>query len=180
MRAGAWVFGLMVAALASGCLLPSPIFEQDQENHPVWVDDEQISPDPRTIVLADPIDLSTGATQSFSVGTVWDDDVEDTVYLRWFVDYDENQSIRYHDFVRPRGRRERPTHAWELDFCAFSDLRRPSRERALIEAVVSDRDFLPDEDGRPPYDNRLVPDDATTQVVFWWVPLTGDCNAAAE
>ncbi len=166
---------VLVALVAGGLLwgcVPAPLFESEgggEENHPLWLDESTIYPDPREEVL---VDRSLGGIQEFSVGIVVDDDLDDTIYLRWFIDYDKVPWIRLEHRLPPFGERERRAIPWTMDICDnFFDLK--TKDRAIVEVVVSDREFV--SGSGEDIQNRTVPEDAFTRTVFWKLRLEGDC-----
>jgi len=156
---------LLVASGEAGCMVPAPLFEEDQENSPVWVDENQLQP--ALLEQPVPVQRRTGGMQSFEVGEVWDDDVGDSIYLRWFVNWQSSHSIKFAETLPPNGTALRQSRPFPADFCA-GDLRGLS-DLVLVEAVVSDRDFLTDTLG------RTVREGATMRTVSWLVKLLDVC-----
>jgi len=140
----------------------------------LWVDESRVSPDPTDLVT---IDLAEGGVRDFSVGRVWDNDTQDTIYLRWFINYDENSSVRGQSRVDPSGTRERSPWTWTLNICGqLRDLARETEREHLLEVVLSDREFL-----TGPAEvllNRTLPADARIRTVFWRLKVQGVCLAA--
>lgn len=171
---GCVVLLLLLGIAAKGCIVPAPIFEEDRENHAVWVDFDQVYPDPMEDVH---IDRWEGGVQDFHLGRLLDDDLEDSLYLRWFINYDDNSAIRTQHRLEPQGKRARQV-SWTLDICGprspAPDLREKARQEASLMVVISDRQFL----SRPDQElvNRSVPDKARPVTVFWRLKMELECR----
>lgn len=152
-------------------MVPAPLFEEDQENGPVWVDETQLQP-PLTEqpIPVDRSRLGGRGLQSFALGEIWDDDVEETLYVRWFVDWQRGaHSVKMLETIPPNGTNVRKSSPYMANFCAneLSAL----VGSALVDVVVADRDFLTD-----PLTNRKLPEDATSHTVTWFVQFINECE----
>ena len=153
----------LLFAVFSGCLYAPPLEERtDVDSPPVL---REVTPDPTQeehIVVED-----ADEPMAFRIGTVEDQNLDDTVYVRWFVDYDPAFPI-LQDLDRhpPVGTVVRPT-AWLLDVRPCSAVATASDRRFYVEAIVSDRDF--DDDVLPKF--RRLPADALSVHLGWRVRI---------
>lgn len=155
------------AALAgAGCVLPVPLELENADAGPS---------SPPVIQSASPVELSFPGPAVLEVGdqrrlvlTIRDQDRDDTIYVKIFVDYGlpNREKERTDCVVPPSGSEIRVSDCSVQSICnaALAD-----DANHFMEAMVSDRDFLPDNDprteGQPPF--RAVPFDAATDFRSW-------------
>ncbi len=156
---------VMLAALTTSCVLPIPASPEDEDaglsggpSYPVIVDTNPAMPGPRTFNMSSPFPVSI---------TFADANIGDTLYIRVFRDYTEDQtrgpiveSTQANDPVT--GSEERPpkvldTASWCLDA--------PLNENVIFEIVVADRPFDPNPAVAPPF--QAVMDGGRSTKGYW-------------
>jgi hypothetical protein len=153
------------ALVGAGCILPP--------NFSVEEGDAGISNSPPEIVSAGPdgfefpgeIVLDRGATETRRLRlTVRDSDLDDTLYARFFVDYELDQASPSPFLVSCTGASgsEVRTHDCAVQpLC--SQLASDDTDRHLLEVMVADRAFL--DQGDPQF--RALPDGALFTIRSW-------------
>ena len=115
--------------------------------------------------------------QEFRIGAVDEMDLNDVLYVRWFVDYDgDANTVIAQDSLLPREQvtTRRVGTSFRLQFNSPrhfpNGLRIGSTEAHQLEAVVSDRDFV---SGQAPV-NRAVPEEGRFDHVWWLLVFSDD------
>ncbi len=158
----------LLTSVLSGCLYAPPLEERAEENTPPVI--REVSPDP---TQEEHVVVAPAEPLVFRIAAIDDQNVEDTLHARWFVDADEIPQPKFFHVQRATGEVRRAT-AWEYQVvpCAVT----LSTDRSFyVETVVSDREFDPSDD---PF--RGVPDDALTVHLGWRVRIDeaaiGECE----
>lgn len=158
----------LAVSVLTGCLYAPPLAERIEENSsPVL---REVTPDP---TLEEHVVVAPTEPLIFRIGAIDDQNVDDTLRARWFVDADEVPQPAFFHKQLPTGDVRRVT-AWEYPVSPCSVTQSTDRT-FYVEAVVSDREFDPSDD---PF--RGVPDDALTVHLGWRVRIdeaaSGECS----
>jgi len=148
-----------------GCVMPAPLFEEDTANSPLVVDETQVRPalgEVRSLIPC-------SSVQSFQLGAILDEDLDDTIRIRWFLDW--MPGIQQLESLPPTGSVLRTASPWAVDFCNPVYTSQLQGSRVVVEAVITDRDFLTDASF------RLVPPEASVRTVSWVLDGAGDCGS---
>ncbi len=170
LKKGIFLFGITFALIYS-CVYPVDIKMRPQENRVPYFVNDAIYPTSGIIT----IDKSCKSI-TFTIGKVADEDTDDYLYMRWFVNYDLDPSIAQEAVIEPNGNLEREGDSFELMLDSY--LLDPSvsgRVTNLIEVVLTDRPF---EDSSVEPKNRAIKDGAGVTVFRWALELTDEnvCN----
>ena len=161
--------------VGSGCLsqVDGPIIADDPPvvNRPPAIVPGQVSPPEGVVTLN-----ANCAQDLFQLGVIEEQDLQDRLFVRWFIDYDsETRPFVVQDNLvgseQTDTSREAPSFILEpqspRQFPNSIQLAPEGYHR--LEAWVSDRNFEP---GDPP--NRRVPDEARVDHAWWLVRFTND------
>jgi len=173
--------GLLTAmAIMLGCLVPQDfVFSDDPppfKNNPVKIV-LPVEPDRTTLTLNNGVGGGTACAQDFTISAT-DPDLNDTITVQWFVDYDQNLNPRYfREFLLANaGSPVRGPNTLHMDLNSPGN---PLTQQAthVLEALVADGQLInrepqlksddPDAGPNPSYVDRYV-----------WVVKTepGDCQ----
>lgn len=168
--------------LVSSCLAPVDAPIADAGGAPInrapAIAPEQTTPSEGIVQLN-----ANCSEQEFRIGAVDEMDLNDILYVRWFVDYDgaDNTAIAQ-DSLLPREQvtTRRVGTSFRLQFNSPrhfpNGLRVGAAAAHQLEAVVSDRDFL---SGIEPV-NRAVPDEGRFDHVWWLLVFSDDEDCPEE
>lgn len=172
---------LLVLALLSllslvGCLAPVDAPVADAGGAPInrapAIAPEQTTPSEGIVQLN-----ANCSDQEFRLGAVDEMDLNDVLYVRWFVDYDgETNTAIAQDSLLPREQvtTRRVGTSFRLQFNSPrhfpNGLRTGANNAHQLEAVVSDRDFV---SGMVPI-NRAIPEDGRYDHVWWLLVFSDD------
>ena len=168
--------------LSAGCLAPVDAPIADAGGAPInrapAIAPEQTTPSEGIVQLN-----ANCADQEFRIGAVDEMDLNDILYVRWFVDYDgETNTAIVQDSLLPREQvtTRRVGTSFRLQFNSprhFPDgLRVGAAQAHQLEAVVSDRDFT---SGGTPV-NRAVPEEGRFDHVWWLLVFSDDEDCPEE
>lgn len=151
---------------ASACVIPVPLERENADAGPTSPP-VILSASPTELSFPGPVELQQGDQRRLGL-TIRDQDREDTLYIKIFVDYalPDQDKERTDCVVPPSDSELRAADCSVQSICndALAD-----GELHLMEAMVSDREFLPDNDprtaGQPPF--RAVPEDAAFSFRSW-------------
>jgi hypothetical protein len=152
---------IVIIVFFSGCLVTEDFDFKIEENMSPMIVPEKVSPRLNTIV---PLDLSQEESSiEFKIREIRDPNIMDTLYVRYFVDYDEKINYRPADLyeVPPSGKVSRfpGITTVKLDKKAFQDY-----GCHIVEVVVSDRKFI-----ETPKPRRSIPPGGKSDTRYWWV-----------
>ena len=152
------------------CWVPPPVVRDRQVNQPVILG-SSIEPDLWDVIR--PTAQNRQAT--FLIPLLQDEDVDDTIHYRWFIDYPFNNDIDIDGRIPASGDIDRFGIARDIDdLCAPNVFPAASPDGVhLIELVITDRDFAPQ--GIPV--NRTVSPSATVLELSWTVSISGSTCA---
>ncbi len=123
--------------------------------------------------LPGPLILDRGGDERLTL-TIADSDLAADHYVRLFVNYPDDTAVRGDCQGGPSGERERIVECPARSLCDGVDDQDTSRQ--FVEAMVSDRPFLPDNhpdlDDNPQPLNRAVPGDAGYSFRAWLIICT--------
>ena len=161
--------------LSASCLsqVDGPIIAEDPPiiNRPPAIVPGQVSPPEGVVTLN-----SNCAQHQFQLGVIEEQDLQDRLFVRWFIDYDsETRPFVVQDNLlgseQTDTSREAPSFILEpqspRQFPNSIQLAPDGYHR--LEAWVSDRNYEP---GEPP--NRRVPDEARVDHAWWLIRFTND------
>ena len=154
--------GLLVAAMAGGCILPPPVsIEQGTNQRPIVLT-EQVKP------AAASVDLNLNCSRCTFTLQTDDPDQTDTVSTRWFLDYDDGNidPIGFFD-APPAGGSFRSPINYPLDLQQRFPRQSDEGTTHTLDVVLSDRGFA--DSGQPL--NRSVPAGAGVSTFRWTVKL---------
>ena len=164
-----------VLLCSSGCLSPvdGPIVSDNPEvtNRPPAIVPGQVNPTEGVVTLN-----ANCAQHQFQLGVIEEQDLQDRIFVRWFIDYDaETRPFVVQDNLlgseQTDTAREAPTFILEpaspRQFPQSIQIAPDGYHR--LEAWVSDRNFEP---GEPA--NRRVPDEARVDRAWWLIRFTND------
>jgi len=168
-----------VLLLLASCLVPvnPPVLDAGglATNHPPAITPELLSP-PEGIVLLN----ANCSEHAFSLGAIYEQDRDDLLYVRWFIDYDEENhpSFAQDGLVQSAGVSSlRPGPTFLLQPGSARQFPNgvmigADSEGHRLEVLVSDRNFVPG--GSLP--NKTVPSDAQTDRVWCQLQFTDDVD----
>lgn len=121
---------------------------------------------PSEFAAPGPIILERGSEEDI-VLTILDNDVEESSHVRMFVNYPDDVAVRAECEAPPTGERERIVECPMRNLC--DGVPDEDESRQFLEAVVADRDFLPDnhEDATDQPANRALPPAAGFSFRAW-------------
>ena len=162
--------------VGAGCLAPVDAPIADAGGAPInrapAIAPEQTTPSEGIVQLN-----ANCSEQEFRIGAVDEMDLNDVLYVRWFVDYDGEDNVGIaQDSLLPREQvtTRRVGTSFRLQFNSPrhfpNGLRIGAAEAHQLEAVVSDRDFV---SGQTPL-NRAVPEEARFDHVWWLLVFSDD------
>ena len=157
---------LAAAALFVGCVYPAPLELDTPDAGPsAWP--RIISASPAEFAFPGVVHLERGDDRQI-VLTIADEDIDDNLHVRFFVDYDNpDVSVRAECAASPSGERNRLANCRTASLCSSIDV--GDTQPHILEAMVSDREFLNDSnplaEGQPPF--RAVPDNAAYSLRAW-------------
>ena len=162
--------------VGAGCLAPVDAPIADAGGAPInrapAIAPEQTTPSEGIVQLN-----ANCSEQEFRIGAVDEMDLNDVLYVRWFVDYDGEDNVGIaQDSLLPREQvtTRRVGTSFRLQFNSPrhfpNGLRIGAAEAHQLEAVVSDRDFV---SGQNPL-NRAVPEEARFDHVWWLLVFSDD------
>lgn len=165
---------LGLAVTAAGCVVPVPLELETADAGPT-AQPELVSAAPGEFDFPGPLALDPGDQRRMSL-TLRDRDLEDTLYVRMFVDYGlPNQTGFVSDCVAvPSGALTRIADCSTSAICnSVTD-----SDKHVLEAMVSDREFLPTGDPRAAGQDafRELPIDAAFDYRFWQLTCTQGTN----
>jgi hypothetical protein len=165
-------FGL--AAATVGCVVPVPL-ELETADAGRTAQPEFVSAAPSEFEFPGPLLLDHGDQRRMTL-TLRDQDLADTIYVRMFVDYDlPNQTGFVSDCVAvPSSALTRIADCSMAAVCnGVTDT-----DKHLLEAMVSDREFLSTGDPRAMGQDafREVPFDAATNFRTWQLTCNAETN----
>lgn len=172
--------GLGAAVTTAGCVVPVPLELETADAGPTELP-ELVSAAPGEFQFPGPLVLDHGDQRRMSL-TVRDRDHDDTLYVRMFVDYglpDGTGVPSKTGFVSdcvavPSGTLTRIADCSMSAICnGITDT-----DNHVLEAMVSDREFLPTGDPRAVYREpfRELPVDAAFTFRFWQLTCTVETN----
>ena len=168
-----------VLLILQGCLAPvdGPIVSANPpaNNQPPAILPSQINPAAGVVSLN-----ANCAKHIFHLGVIEEQDLQDRLFIRWFIDYNESSSpfVMQENLLgseQTDSAREAPNFVLEPD----SPLQFPRGYQTapngyhILEALVSDRNYEP---GEPP--NRKVPDEARVDRAWWLLRFSDDTPCA--
>jgi hypothetical protein len=135
------IFGLLL--LSAGCILvPEIEGKPEQPLYPPEIVLDTLEPPDNGLFLVD-VDVERCSPLVFRVGLVRDRNIEDTLYLRWFLDWDPTDTGEWQDWlILPNDKTERPGRDIEFDLSEFSAL-----NIHTLKVVVADRPLDPGGNG---------------------------------
>jgi hypothetical protein len=157
------------AATATGaCVIPVPLELEENDAGPTSPP-VILSASPPELAFPGPITLELSDQRRLGL-TVRDQDREDTLYIRFFVNYtDQSPTSTRADCVVPP---PLPLSETRVADCSIANICREDlvgSTEHFLEAMVADREFLPDNDprseGQPAF--RALPADAAYSFRSW-------------
>jgi hypothetical protein len=179
LRSGSASLASSLLLLVTGCLVPvsPPVLDAGglTTNHPPAITPELLSPPEGIVVLN-----ANCSEHAFSLGAIYEQDRDDLLYVRWFLDYDEEDhpSFAQDGLVQSAGvssLRPGPTFLLQPGSARqFPNGLRigPETEGHRLEVLVSDRNFVPG--GSLP--NQTVPSEAQTDRAWWQLQFVDDVD----
>lgn len=159
----------VIALSLTGCLVPLPIEERPAPiNHPPYALVRTVQPPPGPYVFERRTD---GDDLTLRVDVVSDPNPTDSIFGRWFINFDRETGFNLSTPVNLR-----PGETGPLEF-SFPPCQQ--RQRLAEVEVVSVRLVLSDR----PFEDSLgdaVPDDARVAIIEWWIELDADACARGE
>jgi hypothetical protein len=139
-----------------------------EDPRPPRIPFNQVDPRPGLVVVSDP---ATQLPMIFRVLQFEEPNLQDTLTVRWFVDYHRNPAIQQQAVRPPEPSSPNPTLRTGSSFTLTLSMLEPSpaTDPHLVEVVVSDRPF--DDPGQPTQLNRTFAPDALGDVVSWTVQV---------
>jgi hypothetical protein len=175
-RGRATAAAVALAFALPACVVPPDIEPPPAEpNYPPVIALDTVSP-------AGPlVGVDVSCRTDFSIGSVLDENRTDTLYYRWYVDYDTWGYFRQGGVLPPPadGSTSRKGPAYTLD--AANSLLFTDRSRGSIhtlELLVADRPFADDPAVPPPY--KAVSTGGLKDYYSWTVKLRYDCSSPAQ
>jgi hypothetical protein len=167
------IFGLLL--LGNGCILvPEIEGRPEQPLYPPEIVLETLEPPDSGL-----FDVDTDAECSpltFKVGLIRDRNIDDTLYLRWFLDWNPNNESDWQDWlILPTDKAERPGReiGWDLSEFSVPDIH-------TLKVVVADRPLKPRGNGAEFPDGSEGQLD-TYQWTFQLAPLgSGYCKVGSS
>ena len=158
-----WHIGCIFALFGMSCVLPEPLdaIDDTKVNYPPVI----VATDPPS---TQPATIPTSTGRDFAL-TISDQNVDDILYVRYFVDYSMTGTPAgpiVEDSI-PAG--TKPLRSAHTDNLICDASRVPPTGTHYVTAVVADRAFLPS--NQQPF-FRAVPADAFTIEVSWTVTCT--------
>jgi hypothetical protein len=125
-------------------------------------------PKPGLVVVTD---AAAQLPMTFRVLQFEEPNLEDTLTIRWFVDYHRNPAIRHQAIRPPEPQSSNPMLRSESSFILTQSMLEPNpaAEPHLVEVVVSDRPF--DDNPQAPLLNRTLVAGAEGDVLSWTVQI---------
>jgi hypothetical protein len=168
--------------LLASCLVPvdPPVIDAGglASNHPPAITPELLSPPEGSVSLN-----ANCPEHAFSLGAIYEQDREDLLFIRWFIDFDAetHPSFAQDGLVQSAGvssLRPGPTFLLQpgsaRQFPNGVNIGADS-EGHRLEVLVSDRNFIPGLPGSS-VPNQTVPTDAQTDRVWWQIEFTDDTD----
>ena len=143
---------LIIGSMTTACIIPPALEEQTgPANHPPRISSTAPTAEqPYASFLGQPMTITLG---------IEDQDLDDYLFLRVFIDYDPStSSVPVVDKLIPPNRMLLRTTSFEVRPC-------PSAGRPIALAVLTDRVFLSEADGGLPY--RRLSEGAESDDTFW-------------
>jgi hypothetical protein len=155
-----WVLVGLLAACVSGDI------QSGEDPRPPRIPLNQTDPRPGLIVVSDP---ATQLPMTFRVLQIEEPNTEDTLTVRWFVDYFRNPAIQRQSVLPPQPQSPQPTLRPAVEFILTLSMLEPTPpgDPHLVEVIVADRPF--DDPGRVPDLNRTLSEGAYADLVSWTV-----------
>ncbi len=150
---------------ATACVIP-PNAELEQQDAGHRAPPVIVSSGPGDFAVPGPLILERGSDEDI-VLTVVDNDLESDLYVRMYVNYPDDTSVRAECQVGPSGERERIIECPTRRLC--DGVADEDTSRQFLEALVANRAFLPDnhEEAESQDPNRALPDDAGFSFRAW-------------
>lgn len=158
-----------MAGMVAGCLVPGPITSRDEDNAPVRLDLEAVSPRPEErIIRSRAVADDNARTTVFTVRNAVRDPDGDRLVYAWYLDY--NPDAPFESLL--------PEESVELaiDPCDDANPIFRIKDDFTLTVIVSDRPLTVDVTNPT---LRTFPDDANTVTVIWRLELRGSCPAQA-
>jgi hypothetical protein len=170
-RAQVLALGLSVIALLSSACITTDI-RSGEDNRPPRIPSNQADPKPGLVVVSD---AASQLPMQLKVLAFEEPNAQDTLYVRWFVDYHRQKSpqlllTRAPEPARQDGTRTGSTFTLTLEMLGPS----PATEPHIVEVVVCDRQF-DDSDSAPEGEKnrRCAGGDAFSALLSWTVQVAG-------
>lgn len=151
----------VMTAIATGhattaCVIP-PSAELEEEDEGFGSPPVIVASGPSDFALPGPIILDRDSDEDI-VLTIVDNDLEKDLFIRMYVNYPDDVSVRANCAAPPSGERERIVECPTRNLC--DGVSEGDESRQFLEAMVADQPFLPDNDeaaeGQDP--NRALPE----------------------